>query len=192
MIIFDLDGTIVNLKADWMLLRDILVDTYTERYNEPCNVERISTCLEEVIQKKDETTLQEFFDIIRQFEFRYLKNTEFIEETIFFIKNKELFNVKEEAKNAILSLNTRNTIVNALKLAKIYNKIDFIIGREDVRKWKPAPDGLFRIQEQFNVNKNEMIFFGDLENDILTGKNAGIDAYFIQDLIELVKKKKET
>ncbi len=37
-----------------------------------------------------------------------------------------------------------------------------------------------------------MIFFGDLETDILTGKNAGIEAYFIQELIELIKKKKET
>ena len=61
-----------------------------------------------------------------------------------------------------------------------------------MRRWKPAPDGLFKIQEHYKVLKNEIIYFGDLENDILTGKNAGIEAYLINDLIELVRKKKET
>ncbi|MFW9818994.1 MAG: HAD family hydrolase [Candidatus Thorarchaeota archaeon] len=189
-IVFDFDGTIVNLKADWIILRDILVNNYNERYKEDCNIERISTCLEQIVQKKDEATLQEFYNIIREFERKNLNDIEPIEETIFFINNKELFNVREEAKIAILSLNTRNTIESVLKHIKIYDKIDFIIGREDVRKWKPAPDGLFKIQDHYKVSKNEMVFFGDLENDIITGRNAGIETYYIQDLIELVKKKK--
>ncbi|MFX0005957.1 MAG: HAD family hydrolase [Candidatus Hermodarchaeota archaeon] len=189
-LVFDLDGTIVNLKADWIILRDILVKNYYERYKEDCNIDRISTCLEEIVKKKDEATLQDFFDIIREFEQKNLEDIEPIEETIFFINNKELFNVREETKIVILSLNTRNTIIKALKDAKIYNKINFIVGREDVRKWKPAPNGLLKIQNHYNINKNEMLFFGDLENDIITGKNAGIKAYYIQDLIELVRKKK--
>ncbi|MFX1239772.1 MAG: HAD family hydrolase [Promethearchaeota archaeon] len=191
-LVFDLDGTIVNLKADWIILRDILVKNYYERYKEDCNIDRISTCLEEIVKKKDEATLQDFFDIIREFEQKNLEDIEPIEETIFFINNKELFNVREETKIVILSLNTRNTIIKALKDAKIYNKINFIVGREDVRKWKPAPNGLLKIQNHYNINKNEMLFFGDLENDIITGKNAGIKAYYIQDLIELVRKKKDT
>ena len=191
-LVFDLDGTIVNLKADWMNLRDILVNNYNKRYKEDCNIERISTCLEEIVKKKDEATLQEFFDIIREFELKSLEDIEPIEETIFFINNKELFNVREETKIAILSLNTRDTIIKILKDAKIYDKIDFIIGREDVRKWKPEPNGLLKIQNHYNANKSEMVFFGDLENDIMTGKNAGIEAYYIQDLIELVRKKKYT
>jgi phosphoglycolate phosphatase len=190
-IVFDLDGTIVNLRADWMELRDILIDAYNERYKEDCNVERISMCLDEVVKRKDDVALQNFFDIIREFENKNLKGIQPIEETIFFLNNKEIFNVREEAKIAILSLNTRNTIISALKDVKIYDKVDFIIGREDVRRWKPAPNGLLKIQDHYKANKNEIIFFGDLENDVLTGKNADIEAYFIQDLIELVKKKKK-
>lgn len=90
---------------------------------------------------------------------------------------------------AILSLNTRSTIIRALELANIYDKIDLIIGREDVRKWKPNPEGLLKIQEYFKMKKEEMIYFGNLEKDVLTGKNAGIEAYLIDELIELVKKK---
>jgi HAD superfamily hydrolase (TIGR01549 family) len=190
-IIFDLDGTIVKLSADWYFLRDILVDRYREHYNEDCNFERVSTCLDEVVQKKDEEILQDFFNIIREFELKNLREIQLIEETIYFINNKELFGVKEGTRFAILSLNTRDTILKALKIAKIYDKIDFIVGREDVRRWKPAPDGILKIQSHYNVIKKEMIFFGDLKSDILTGKNAGIDVYYIDDLIDYVKKKIE-
>ncbi|MFW9900724.1 MAG: HAD family hydrolase [Candidatus Thorarchaeota archaeon] len=186
---FDLDGTVIKLKADWSLLKDILIDKFREYYAEDCNVKRISSCLNEVVQRGDETILQDFFDIIREFELKSLNQSHPIEETVNFIINKELFGVKKEVSFAILSLNTRATIIKALKLANITNKIDYIVGREDVRKWKPSPDGLFRIQKHFNVEKKEMIFFGDLENDLMTGKNADIESYYIDDLIKLVNKK---
>ncbi len=189
-IIFDLDGTIVNLAADWMSLRDVLVEKYREIYEEQCDFERISKCLDNIVEKKDEEVLVNFFDIIRQYELENIKDTQLIEETIFFINNKELFGIKIEVKFAVLSLNTRSSIIRSLELANIHNKIDLIIGREDVRKWKPAPDGLLKIQKYYKVNKKEMIFFGDLENDLLTGKNAGIEAYLVDDLIEFVNKVK--
>ncbi|MCK4780126.1 MAG: HAD hydrolase-like protein [Candidatus Lokiarchaeota archaeon] len=189
-IIFDLDGTIVNLTADWMSLREVLVEKYREIYEEQCDFERISKCLDTIVAKKDEEILEKFFDIIRQYELENIKDTQLIEETIFFINHKESFGIKNEVKYAVLSLNTRSSIIRSLEIANIHNKIDLIIGREDVRRWKPAPDGLLNIQKYYKVNKKEMIFFGDLENDLLTGKNAGIEAYLVDDLIEFVNKVK--
>lgn len=189
-IIFDLDGTIVNLKADWMSLRDELVEKYREIYEEQCDFERISKCLDTIVEKKDEEILEIFFDIIRQYELENIKDTQLIEESIFFINHKELFGIKNKVKFAVLSLNTRSSIIRSLELANIHNKIDLIVGREDVRRWKPAPDGIIKIQKYYKVSKKEMIFFGDLENDLLTGKNAGIEAYLVDDLIEFVNKVK--
>jgi len=189
-IIFDLDGTIVNLTVDWMALKDILVDKYRETYKEQSEVKRVSKCLEKIVEKNDENILENFFDVIRHYELENIKDTQLIEETIFIIRNKDLFGVKNDAKFAILSLNTRDTITWALELANIRDKIDFIVGREDVRKWKPAPEGLIKINNQYKIKKEEMVYFGDLENDLLTGENAGIEAYLIDDLVELVNKKK--
>lgn len=189
-IIFDLDGTIVNLTADWMSLREVLVEKYREIYEEQCDFERISKCLDTLVEKKDEEILENFFDIIRQYELENIKDTQLIEETIFFINHKELFGIKNEVKFAVLSLNTRSSIIRSLEIANIHNKIDLIIGREDVRRWKPAPDGLLKIQKHYKVSKKEMTFFGDLENDLLTGKNAGIEACLVDDLIEFVNKVK--
>lgn len=189
-IIFDLDGTIVNLTVDWRALKDNLIKRYREIYKEQCDFERVSRCLEKIVEKNGENILENFFGVIRDYELENIRDTQLIEETIFFIKNKGLFGVKNNAKFAILSLNVRDTIIQALELANIRDKIELIIGREDVRKWKPAPEGLIKIQNHFKIKKEEMVYFGDLENDLLTGENAGIDAYLIDDLINLVNKKK--
>jgi len=185
-IIFDLDGTVVNLSADWMSLQKALIDQYKEIYNEECTFSSISACLSKIVEKNDIQNLEIFFNIIRQYELENIQENEPIEETIFFINNKVLFGVKNNTKLAIFSLNTRATIIRSLKLANILDKFGFFVGREDVRKWKPDPEGLLKIKNNFKVKKEEMIYFGDLEKDILAGKNAGIEAYLIYDLINYI------
>ena len=123
-------------------------------------------------------------------ELKNINQNEYIEETVFFINNLHLFNFTNETKIAVFSLNMRNTIKKSLELGNIHDKVHFFIGREDVRRWKPNPDGLIKIQEEFKLNKEELIYFGDLKKDIETGRNAGIDAFLIYDLIDLVKEKR--
>ena len=185
-IIFDLDGTVVNLAADWMSLQKTLVGLYKKIYGEECTFDSISACLSKIVEKNDIHNLEIFFNIIRQYELENIQENEPIEETIYFINNKELFGVENNAKLAIFSLNTRATIIKSLELANILDKFDFFVGREDVRKWKPDPEGLLKIKNHFKVKKEEMIYFGDLEKDILTGKNAGIETYLIYDLINYI------
>lgn len=186
-IVFDLDGTIVNLSADWNSLKTKIEENFLETYGEKGEFDRISAYLKEIVDKKDDMNLEIFFNIIRHYELKNIKETQPIEETIYFIKNKEKFGVEKGTKVAILSLNTRATILESLKLVNLIDEIDHIIGREDVRKWKPNPEGLFKIQDHYKIKKEEMIFFGDLQNDIQTGERAGIDTFFINDLINGVK-----
>jgi phosphoglycolate phosphatase-like HAD superfamily hydrolase len=185
-IVFDLDGTIVKLAADWYSLKDALTERYTEHYQDECQFRSISACLSNIAKRNDEEELQKNFEIIRQYELENIKENIPIEETIFFINNLILFGVQEDTKLAVLSLNTRRTIIESLKLANIYEKIDFIVGREDVRKWKPEPEGLSKIKDYFGVKKEEMVFIGDLDKDLLTGQNAGIESFLVDELKVLV------
>jgi len=187
-IVFDLDGTIVNLFAPWHALKDTLSQRYAKLHEEDCNFSSISECLSEVIKNGHESELLENFDIIRKYELENITKTEPIEEVVFFINNKEEFGVDPDAILTVFSLNTRRTIKESLDIAGITDKITFTIGREDVRKWKPEPEGLFRIKERFNVSTKEMIFFGDMEKDIDAGKAAGIDSFYIDKLIKIVRK----
>ncbi len=190
-IVFDLDGTIVDLAVDWQHIKNILSERYSKIYGETCEFKHISACLEYVVEKKDERELKNFFKILEDYEMKDINKSKEIKETIFFINNLKLFEVPKDTKLAIFSLNTRKAIISSLKLAKIFDKFDYIIGREDMRKWKPNPDGLLKIKKYFGVENKDMIYFGDLKKDLQTGKNAGIDSYLINELIKMVKKKRQ-
>ena len=185
-IIFDLDGTIVDLDVNWKYLKQMLKKRYYNKYHEDCEFKSISECLNKIVEKRDETELSEIFKIVEDFELKTINRTEPIDEILYFIRNIEQLSFLLNIKLAILSLNTRKTIIKALKLFDILKNFSIIIGKEDVRKWKPDPEGLLKIKSYFNVEIHEIIYFGDKEKDLLTGKNANINSYLINDLIDFI------
>jgi len=189
-IIFDLDGTIVKLFAPWHALKEVLSQRYSKRHEEKCEFKSISACLSEIVKNGNELELIENFEIIRKYELENIKKTELIEDVVYFIKNKEKFKIESGVVLTVFSLNTRRTIMESLDIAGISDKIAFIIGREDVRKWKPDPEGLFKIKENFNVDTEQMIFFGDMNKDMEAAKAAGVDFLFIDRLIKMVEESK--
>jgi len=189
-IIFDLDGTIVRLPVNWSHLKKLLTKRYNDVYGETCEFVHITACLDQVVDKDDEAELQNFFNMLEDYEMKTINDNENVKESIFFINNLNMFKVPNDIKLAVLSLNTRKTIIESLKLAGIYEKIDHIVGREDVRKWKPNPEGLLKIRDHYKVKEEEIIYIGDLEKDVITGKNAGIETYLIDELINIVNKKR--
>lgn len=186
LIVFDLDGTIVRLKVNWKHLKKLLEEKYYNTYEEHLKVKSISGSLSYIVNRGDEETLQEFLAYIRDYELKNVTQNEPIDETVYFIAHKEEFGISKDTPLAILSLNARETITTSLKQANIYQKIDYIIGREDVRRWKPHPEGLILIQNHFEVPKAAMIYIGDMKKDLITGKNAGVDAFIIKDFKEFV------
>ena len=182
-IVFDLDGTIVKLQANWHSLKDILSKRYSKMNSESCSFSSISSCLSKIVEKGDEQELKENFKIIRQYELENITDTELIPEIVDFIKNKEKFGISEEVRIVVFSLNTRQTVIESLKIAGISSFIDSIIGREDVRNWKPEPDGLIKLMQHYSVSPEKLIFFGDMKKDIEAGKAANVDSYYVNDLL---------
>ncbi|TFG19603.1 MAG: HAD family hydrolase [Promethearchaeota archaeon] len=187
-IVFDLDGTIVKLKANWHSLKDLLSKRYSEINSESCSFSSISNCLSKIVEKGDTKELKENFKIIRQYELENITETEIIPEIVNFIKNKEKFGISKEVRMVVFSLNTRQTINESLKIAGISKNIDKIIGREDVRNWKPEPDGLIKIMQYYSVSPDKVVFFGDMEKDLKAGEAAKVDSYYVNDLIQFLEK----
>ena len=186
-IVFDLDGTIVRLKANWHAIKDVLSQRYAKRNQENCSFSSISECLSNIVKKGDEEELQENFKIIRQYELENITETEIIPEVVDFIKNKEKFGISNSVKIAVLSLNTRKTISESLEIAGISDYVEKIIGREDVRSWKPEPEGLIKILKYFSLSPKNLIFFGDMQKDLKAGEAANIDSYYVDELLKYVR-----
>ncbi len=51
---------------------------------------------------------------------------------------------------------------------------DVIIGASDELPKKPNPDGVLRCIEQLGVSKQDCVYIGDSDIDVMTAKNAGI------------------
>lgn len=52
--------------------------------------------------------------------------------------------------------------------------LEAVCGDNGTDKLKPAPDGIYRIVNQFNVKKEEIVYIGDSEVDAETAINAGV------------------
>ena len=139
------------------------------------------------MKKGDEQELQENFKIIRQYELENITETEIIPEVVGFIKSKEKFGISNKVKIAVLSLNTRQTIRESLEIAGISDNVEKFIGREDVRGWKPEPEGLIKLMKHFSVSSDNVIFFGDMDKDLQAGEAADVDSYCVDNLIEYVR-----
>ena len=190
-IVFDLDGTIVRLTADWHSLVKALNARYYEKNKKKGGFHRISNLLNDIVTQGEEEELQYNFNIIQQYELENIKKTEPIKDVIFFINNRASFGVNSAARLAIFSLNTKATIRKSLEISGLVKEFDFYVGREDVRAWKPEPDGILKIRDFFQVSNEDIIYFGDLKIDLLAGKNAGVDSYIIDDLLKYIRKFKK-
>jgi phosphoglycolate phosphatase len=53
--------------------------------------------------------------------------------------------------------------------------IEVVSGDKPGIKRKPAPDGVEYVLKQLDCEKNDAVYVGDSEIDILTARNAGVD-----------------
>lgn len=80
--------------------------------------------------------------------------------------------VRQNYKLAVVS-NKRDEAVRAL-CGQYFDMIETVAGDKPGINRKPAPDGIENILRQLNCKKNEAVYVGDSDIDILTAKNAGI------------------
>lgn len=75
---------------------------------------------------------------------------------------------------AVLS-NKADYAVQQLDEKYFQGLIDLGVGEKAGIRRKPAPDMVENVLEQLGVKKEEAVYIGDSEVDVMTGKNAGMD-----------------
>jgi len=67
------------------------------------------------------------------------------------------------------------------KCLKLENTFENTVTCTDVEHPKPAPDSVYKAMDFFGIeNKEEIIYVGDNTSDYLTAKNAGIDSVIVK------------
>ncbi len=83
---------------------------------------------------------------------------------------------KQGVKIAVFSNKPHVSAVSVVETIFGKGLFDHIQGQTDRIPIKPDPTGVYEILDKFGVQKDECLYFGDTNTDMLTGKNAGVTA----------------
>lgn len=170
LVIFDLDETLLRLPVDWDTVRKEVI-AYGKKegmqFDENAHIITLSSAISNTEARKKAVD-----GIWRQHELETMKTNgpERYPEAEAFVKKVHA----KGFKLAIASNNNHATIEKALKLAGILQCFDRIVGRDDVMNTKPAPDMLLKLAWKFKLEKKDIVFIGDSDNDEKSGAAAGI------------------
>lgn len=178
-VLFDMDGTVLN--SDPMILgaMNVLYDKYRNGVRTPES---------EVIYFSGppirETLKKEFPDLDQKFifdEFHKESYKLYATHTFPYPHSKEvLLKLKEEGfKLGIVTNKLHKLTEYALECIHLDGIFDYIVGFDDVSKGKPDPEGMFKAMQYFNGNKTNTIYIGDNKSDLDSANNAGIDCALV-------------
>lgn len=90
-----------------------------------------------------------------------------IVETLHWLKDRNI-------RIAVLSNKIHESAIKVVETIFGKGMFDWIQGQSDRIPIKPDPTGVFEILRKFDLQKEECLYFGDTNTDMLTGKNAGL------------------
>lgn len=81
---------------------------------------------------------------------------------------------ERKIKLALVTNGDGARIREELKQHRIYSFFDVLVTADDVREFKPSPNGVIIALKRLGVKKSEVLYVGDSEDDVKAGKRAGI------------------
>lgn len=175
-VIFDLDGTLINTLEDLKNSTNHALKTfnYPER-----NIEEICQFVGNGVAKLIERAIPDgcsnpdFDKCLNVFKQHYSKNM--YNKTAPYNKIPEMLKtLKQKGYLTAVVSNKYDMAVKELCNKYFSDLIDFAAGENEACgiKKKPAPDTVLKVLEKFNLTCNQAVYIGDSDVDIMTAKNS--------------------
>ncbi len=170
LIIWDFDGTIVNLHINWNKLKKEVADILSFDQEDNLSLNELIYCGEDFVSR------EYIFDIIKEYELRagYSVNDGVLNMILYFYRNN--------LKQCIFSDNLYETIKRILSNLQIFDIFDLIISKESVKRFKPDSEGLKKILKHYDLERDKILFVGDSWKDEIVAKNESIKFIFVERL----------
>jgi len=174
LIIFDMDGTLVNSS---LTIANAINYVRKHLGFEPMDPEKILRMVNDHTLNPAKTFYHtDAFDADheRWFSEYYSKNHE--KELVLYDGIKEMLDhLKEEGHLLAVATNAyRGSTIESLTHLNVYDHFDAIACYDDVEKGKPYPDMLYKILDELDHSNEKSIFVGDGPRDEMASKNANI------------------
>jgi len=173
LIMFDLDGTLVDSMKDIANAGNFTLENFGLAKK---SIQEITSYVgegrEHLVKKllgDNQDFLKEAISVFGEY---YSKHS--IDNSILYPNVKEILEYFQDKKKAVVSNKNRAEVISNLKSLAIYDYFENIIGGDEVEYRKPSPFHLCKTMQKLHINKEKSIMVGDMDIDILAGKNAGI------------------
>ena len=188
-IVYDLDGTIIKFKIDFIRARREAIKIL-KKYGVPKHILTVKSSILENVSKSREyfksnniyesekitQIISEVDDEINKVEYEaalQASHIDGIEEVLEFIESNDL-------KQAIFTFNTHRNAEISLQKVNLMKYFELIVGRDNVENMKPHPDHLLSICKKLDVLPSEIIVIGDSSRDIEAAINVGAKSIAIK------------
>ena len=173
LIMFDLDGTLVDSLKDIANAGNFTLENFgLMKKSEQEIISYVGEGREHLVKKMlgdKQTFLKEAIPVFGEY---YKKHS--MDNSILYPNVKKVLEYFKDKKKAVISNKNHEEVISILKELAIYDCFDNIMGVNEVEHKKPSAFPLNKIMQRLHINKEKSIMVGDMDIDILAGKNAGI------------------
>lgn len=174
LIIFDLDGTLVDSIVD---ITNALNESVRELGIPPFSIgavrEMVGSGVSSLVERAlgderrhlKETTVQRLVDY-------YAAHT--VDDTRVYPGVRDVLEQLSRFKRCVLTNKRQSLAIKTLEGLNLTHSIDEILGSANGYKKKPSPEPVNALLARFNVHPEEAVIVGDSEVDIRAGKSAGV------------------
>ncbi|MDZ7746375.1 MAG: HAD-IA family hydrolase [Halobacteriales archaeon] len=167
-VVYDLDGTIVDLAVDWAAVTDDCVALLDER-----GVAFEYETLWDVYEHARETG---HLDAVEEIIVRHEREGARVSERL---DCADL--LARDAPVAVCSLNSQRACEIALDTHDLSVHAPVVVGRDSVETEKPKPEPLRAAIDALGADPETVTFVGDSEQDELTANRAGVAFAYVEE-----------
>ncbi|KRL37885.1 HAD family hydrolase [Liquorilactobacillus uvarum] len=175
--IFDFDGTLANSGKTAILATQAAFKDFDLPLPAAADIEYYMGVPIEVSFKKmtdKEFTSAQFAELISLFRVHYKAFES--ENLVLFPEMEHVLEKMSVANKSMFVLSSKHSVAlnRNLEQLNVLQHFQAVCGSDQVKKYKPAPDGILHILEANNLKKNETIMIGDAIYDLQMGRTAGV------------------
>ncbi len=168
LLVLDFDGTMADLVVDWATLKARLADmARLEGFVWHADA-GLDVNLRRLRWTRGETLFRKLCAVVAKAE-RAGFDPASVRASVL-----DLLRSRGPRPTAVVSANTRLALADIFRAPVWEGSAVFIVGKEDVRRGKPDPEGLLLACERFGVSPAEAVFVGDAPSDRSAAAAAGI------------------
>jgi len=161
-VVYDLDGTLVDLAVDWGVVTRDVAAVLREHDVEP---ETVS--LWGMLELSETTGHREVVEAtISEYEREGARRS---------TRLSLADGLPHDVPVGVCSLNAESACRLALEVHEIGHAVGPVVGRDSMGSEKPDPEGLLSVVEDIGVDPGAAVFVGDSERDAETARRAGVE-----------------